>query len=109
MEVPLDLVQSEWKEGTGRHHLRNIGLHCAIYQDVFGSVFHPRGFMDIQYSTSEDTHSVEQGNLLPVSCACVEPVVTLPEGLEGNYSTLLLTDPDGHLTNGTMELLHWMM
>ncbi len=109
MEVSLDLVQSEWRERTGRHHLRNIGLHSAIYQDVFGSVFHPQGFLEVKYSTPEYTHSVEQGNLLPAACACREPVVTLPEGLKGNYSTLLLTDPDGHLTDGTMELLHWMM
>lgn len=111
VDVPLDTVHKEWKEHYGKHHLQNIGLHSHIYQDVFGKKFYPQGFMNICYSTPDCSYSVEQGNLLPAKYASVEPAVALPEELSwrSGYATLVLSDPDGHLTDGSKELLHWMM
>lgn len=107
--VPLDTVHNEWKEHDGRRQLQAIGLHSRIYQDVFGSVFLPRGFMGIQYGEGSESVSVEQGNVVPTEKMSAEPTVSLPAELSEGFASLMLTDPDGHLTHGTMELLHWMV
>ena len=110
MLVPLDTVHSECKEHYGgRQKLQAIGSHYHIYQDIYGSVFLPRGSLGVHYGHGEGVVSVEQGNVIPAEKACEEPAVSLPAGLGEGFASLVFTDPDGHLTDGTMELLHWMM
>lgn len=106
MEISLAAVHQEWKEYTGLKHMRNNALHNQIYQDVFGRVFTPRIFPEVVYAGE---WCVEQGNLLSAHCALEEPTVCLPQGLNDGFTTLVMSNPDGHLTNPDMELLHWMM
>ena len=56
--------------------------------------------------------SVERGNILTAEQASCEPNVKLPKQLREQrekFATLILSNPDGHLTHGSMELLHWMV
>ncbi len=106
VELPLETVHREWKEYVGLQHMRTIAQHCQLYRDVFGSVFTPSVFPEVVYP---EGHAVEQGNLLAPRCALQEPTLCLPQGLTDGYTTLIMTNPDGHLTDPNMELLHWMM
>lgn len=38
-----------------------------------------------------------------------EPAVTLPSDDKQLYWTLVMSNPDGHLTDSNYEVLHWMM
>ena len=52
-------------------------------------------------------HEVHRGNIITAEKAGDPPTVTsLPRDC---LSTLLLTNPDGHLLSNNEELLHWMV
>ena len=109
MYVPLDDVWRGWTEprGRGLHQLQTAGEHCHVYQDVFGGLFRPLGFLNISYANA---HSVAWGNLIVATDALNPPTVTLQsEQLPPGYASLVLTNPDGHLLDNTKDLLHWMM
>lgn len=106
--VPLGQVRKEWlgTRGRGIEQLRCLGQHSHIYDDVFGFEFRPLGFLWVVYP---DGYQVTWGDLIPAKHALLEPRVTLPGNLRGDYATLLLTNPDAHLQDSTQELLHWMV
>ena len=107
--VPLEEVRKECLDvrwGRGLHQLETAGNHSNIYQDVFGDIFRPLGFLEVLYP---EHNKVSWGNLIEAKNTLSQPQVTLPAHLLGNYATLILTDPDGHLQEGSGELLHWMV
>lgn len=106
--IPLGEVKEEWLEARGRgiEQLQCLGQHSRIYEDVFGREFRPLGFLWVVYP---DGHQVTWGDLIPAKHALSQPLVTLPGNLSGEFATLLLTNPDGHLQDSTQELLHWMV
>lgn len=110
MSVPLSEVHKEWKEHCGLHHLHSVGLYSNIFKDVFGFQFYPSWLLTIKYG---EACSVERGNVLTAEQASCEPNVSFPKRLrelqKGKFATLTLSNPDGHLTHGSMELLHWMV
>lgn len=107
VDVPLETVHREWKRTfTGLQHLRNMATHCQLYDDVFGGVFTPSVFPEVVY---DGGRVVEQGNLLAPRHVLQEPTVCVPQGVGEKYVSLVMTNPDGHLTHPHMELLHWMM
>lgn len=110
MFIPLSDVQAEWRYHRGLQHLHTIGVHNRLFSDVFSSVFRPRGFIGVKYGDSE-SDIVHHGNLLTPTQTSNAPKVQLPEELKKleGFSTLLLTNPDGHLRDNSMEVLHWMM
>lgn len=59
--VPLPMVKSEWEAHGGCGQLQMAGLHYAIYRDVVGSVFRPRGFLKAVY---KGERAVERGNVI---------------------------------------------
>ena len=70
--------------------------------------------MNVTYSPSgpdSESNIVHHGNLLTPAQASVSPEVQLPRILKkmGGYSSLVLSSPDGHLRDNTLEVLHWMM
>lgn len=105
--IPLEEVRSVWlaPRGQGFRQLQTSGLHSNIYNDVFGAVFRPLGFLEVSYSNCH----VTWGDVIPAKDALVQPKVILPHQLKGDYASLILTNPDGHLHDNTQELLHWMV
>lgn len=86
-------------------------MHNRIFSDVFNAEFRPRGFIGVSYGDSDSSDIVHCGNLLTPTQASATPKVQLPnelKKLEG-FATLLLSNPDGHLRDNTMEVLHWIM
>jgi len=65
VKVPLDLVHKEWKLHLGKSHLQRVGLHSHIYQDIFGTLFMPQGFMRVVYRAGgRDGKEVHWGNII---------------------------------------------
>ena len=103
--VPLSEVHSDWQRLHGLEHLQTIGHHFNIYSHVFGFHFRPRGSITVTYPGE---HEVHRGNIITAEEASLQPTVTLPPDLTG-YSTLVFSNPDGHLYDSSQEVLHWMM
>ena len=79
-----------------------------IPTDVFRGEFRPRGFIQATYG---DSDTVCHGNLLTPEQVSNTPRVQLPQEMsrEKGYASLILTNPDGHLRDNSLEVLHWMM
>ena len=106
--VPLNEVEAEWREHGGKQHLERIGHHYNLFADLYPSPFQPRGFLRVVYR--ESAAEVHTGNILTASQTVSRPDVYLPPDLPpGAYSSLVFTNPDGHLCSGEKEVLHWMM
>ena len=106
--IPLDKVQLEWQRYRGLEHLHTIGIHNNIFTDLFGDEFRPKGFICVTYADSAVVH---HGNLLTPEQTSTVPQVQLPPELRSKvgYASLILTNPDGHLRNNNLEVLHWMV
>ena len=106
--IPLEKVQGEWREHGGLQHLHAVGTHNRIYTDVFNRDFRPKGFITVTFGDSAVVH---HGNLLTPEQTSTAPRVELPRQLRSKvgYASLLLTNPDGHLRDNTLEVLHWMV
>jgi large subunit ribosomal protein L38 len=103
LSVPLDEAQGEWQLHGGLEQLQTAGTHFNLFQDVYGRPFRPLGFMEVTYGSK----AVHRGTILTPSEASSPPSVgRLPsEGL----CSVVMTTPDGHLTDHHMEVLHWMV
>ena len=110
--IPLSDVQAEWRHHWGLQHLHTIGKHNRLYTDVFNCEFRPKAFISVAYGDTEsDIHVVHHGNLLTPTQVANPPKIRLPHELKKveGYASLLLTNPDGHLQDNALEVLHWMM
>ncbi len=113
MLIPLSAVQEEWRYHRGLEHLHTIGSHNRVFSDIFKTEFRPKAFIGVAYGDSESAirHVVHHGNLLTPTQAASPPKVWLPQELKEveGYASLMLTNPDGHLGDNSLEILHWMM
>ena len=112
--IPLSDVQAEWRYHRGLQHLHTIGNHNRIFSDIFKTEFRPKAFLGVAYggeSESAMQNVVHHGNLLTPTQAAAPPKVWLPRELKEmeGYASLMLTNPDGHLRDNSLEILHWMM
>lgn len=111
--VPLGNVQQEWRHYKGLDHLHTIGVHNGIFRYLFYGDFRPKGSIQVTYG---DMDVVHHGNLLTPEQASSPPKLRLPHelrrkgrGRDEKYASLTLTNPDGHLRDNTLEVLHWMV
>ena len=114
MFIPLPSVQSEWRHHRGLQHLHTVGIHNRLFSDVFKTEFRPKAFIGVTYGGDSDDSAIDvvhHGNLLTPTQALGPPKVQLPQELKKTegYATLILTNPDGHLRDNSLEVLHWMM
>jgi large subunit ribosomal protein L38 len=121
VEVDLDEVKSEWFKTGGPLQAKKIAEHYGIYKDLFGkfAFFVPRVQLNIRYPLSEDSyHPVFTGNRIEPYVAREIPEVSFDHKFSLSYQqkpeedtlwTLVLTNPDGHMTQDTSEYVHWMI
>lgn len=113
MEIDLDETKSEWLKTAGPFHIRRIAEHYGIYDDLFGkyAFFTPRVNLDIKFLNEDVMCPVYHGNRLKPSDAKNAPEVKFDHKFGGGESlwTLVLTNPDGHLTEQNQEYVHWMV
>lgn len=111
----LDVDVAEVK----KEHLASGGLFdeifmaadlYGIYEDLFAnSIFRPCVQLRIEFDYDEETVTpVYRGNIIKPKEATTEPHVTFAADPDSLW-TLVLTNPDGHLTQKNAEYLHWMV
>ncbi|CAL4249939.1 unnamed protein product, partial [Meganyctiphanes norvegica] len=110
VKLDLDLVQSEWEETSGPHHIRTLAEHYGIFKDLFGKAyFVPRVILNINFNFDEETVSpVYRGNVIKPKEASNEPSVEFSSSPDDLW-TLILTNPDGNLKDSSKQCLHWFM
>ena len=94
--------------------LSSVSIHNRLFSDIFKTEFRPKAFISVTYGGDSDDSAVDvvhHGNLLTPAQASAPPRVQLPQELKKTegYATLMLTNPDGHLRDSSLEVLHWMM
>lgn len=122
MAINLEETKQEWLKTAGPFHIRKIADHYGVFEHLFGkyAFFTPRINLDIKYKQAEETYSpVYYGNQLKPAEAQNAPEVNFDfkfnfgiknkETNDNSLWTLVLTNPDGHLTEENKEYVHWMM
>lgn len=116
----MDEVKKEWLNTAGPLHIRKIAEHYGVYEHLFGphAYFVPRVALNIKFSLNNDELlPIFHGNRIKPYQAKNAPEVTFNSNfsIDGKETkaesswTLILTNPDGHLTQQNQEYVHWMM
>lgn len=121
MSVDLSEVRNEWFKTSGPHHIRDVADHYGIFNDLFGkyAYFVPRVNLSIKYKVSDDEFCpVYFGNRIYPEQTKNAPEVSFDHKFsiahngpveENTLWTLIVTNPDGNLTDSNKEYVHWMM
>jgi large subunit ribosomal protein L38 len=121
VEINLDVVKDECFQTSGPYQLKKIADHYGIYNDLFGkyAYFVPRVQLNINFPGKEnEVWSVHNGNRLMPADLKSAPNVSYDPKFSLSYKdkpeentlwTLVLTNPDGHLTENKREYVHWMV
>ncbi|XP_059616637.1 large ribosomal subunit protein mL38 [Phlebotomus argentipes] len=118
LEVDLENVSQEWMKTSGPFDVRGIADYYEIFDHLFGDAyFIPRVHLRVLYPTStDDCNPVYYGNILSPEDAVEQPIVEfdhqfrLPkEKDKENLWTLIMTTPDGHLSDSSSEYVHWLV
>ncbi|KRT83841.1 hypothetical protein AMK59_3674, partial [Oryctes borbonicus] len=103
--LDLDEVQNEWLYTEGPTHIKTIADHYGVYQDLFGDAyFMPRVPLKVSFGDLP----VYYGNMIKPSEAKWKPNIFYKTNNESLW-TLILTNPDGHLTKQNSEYVHWFI
>lgn len=110
LTVPLDEVRKEWLKSEAPNHIKHAAEHYGIFKDLFGyAEFTPIVDMDIVYPQSDGKLApVHRGNVVKPHEAASAPTVTFSSE-PSQLWTLVLTNPDGHLTEDNKEYVHWLV
>ncbi|KAK3918825.1 39S ribosomal protein L38, mitochondrial [Frankliniella fusca] len=111
LDVPLETIEKGWMEsGTASQQIKTIADHYGIFEHLFGyAYFFPRVMLDIGFEQKDESIvPVFRGNIVKPKEAVNAPVVNF-ESDKGSLWTLLLTNPDGHLTEENAEYVHWFI
>lgn len=84
--------------------------HYGVFQDLFGDAyFTPYVHLDVAYKLSDNKLApVYRGNTLKPRETSSAPVVEF-ESKPDELWTLVLTNPDGHLSEENKEYVHWFV
>lgn len=110
LEVSLKEVKEQWLKTAGPFHIRRVAEHYGVYDDLFGDAyFIPRVMLDVHYKLTDDSYlPVNRGNVIkPSEAEAVPEVAYVSE--PNSLWTLILTNPDGHLTENDAEYVHWFV
>ncbi|XP_015675198.1 39S ribosomal protein L38, mitochondrial [Protobothrops mucrosquamatus] len=110
LQIPLDDVRAEWERTSGPYHKQRLAEHYGLYRDLFdNALFVPRVLLKVEYNQNEDyVMPVYYGNVVTPTEAFNTPEISF-EADEGTLWTLLLTNLDGHLSDGNLEYVHWLV
>ncbi|XP_065171907.1 large ribosomal subunit protein mL38-like [Atheta coriaria] len=110
--INLDDVKKEWLTQGGPQHIQQIAEHYGVFEHLFGDAyFAPVVPLHVKYNIGGDKVApVYYGNVLKPSDTASAPEVEFnsPKGNDGLW-TLIMTNPDGHLTENNKEYVHWFV
>lgn len=117
----MDEVKRDWFKTSGPFQARDIADHYGIFNDLFGkfAFFVPRIHLSIKYKLQNDEYCpVYFGNRIYAEQTKNAPEVSFDHKFTISHSrpveentlwTLILSNPDGNLTEDNKEYVHWMM
>uniref|UniRef100_UPI00358FA6CB large ribosomal subunit protein mL38 n=1 Tax=Myxine glutinosa TaxID=7769 RepID=UPI00358FA6CB len=110
LEFDMDKLEADYEQTCGQHHIKRIATYYGVYRDLFaGAVFVPRVPMHVNYVPLDDVATpVYRGNVVMPGEAQNAPEV-IYDAEDGSLWSLLLTNPDGHLSENEAEYLHWFV
>ncbi|XP_071443795.1 large ribosomal subunit protein mL38 isoform X2 [Hetaerina americana] len=107
--VPLEEVKKVWNETVGPSHIRRVAEHYGIFEHLFGDAyFIPVVPLDIKFKVDDFYIPSCYGNNIKPNEASQEPDVRY-DADEGTLWTLILTNPDGNLSEADSECVHWFI
>nr|CAH0098953.1 unnamed protein product [Daphnia galeata] len=109
-EISIKEIRKEWLQTAAPFHIKAIAEHYNIFEDIFGEAFFlPRIPLSIEYQqTDGSTMPVYFGNQIKPNEAALPPIVSY-EADPSSLWTLVLTNPDGHLSEKDAEYVHWFI
>lgn len=109
MVVDLDKSNEDWLASVGPQHIKQIAQHYGVFEHLFGDAyFHPWVPLELFYTQGDLNYPVYYGNVLKPEQACDKPELSFPSDPDSLWS-LVMTNPDGHLTDNESEYVHWFM
>lgn len=111
INIDLEQIREVWIKTDGPDHICRIAKHYGIYQDLYGDAyFLPIVKLQIDYDIKSDDllARVYNGNVIKPAEASDPPTINY-EGNSDTLWTLLMTTPDGHLSNSNNEYCHWFI
>ncbi|CAI9723010.1 Hypothetical predicted protein [Octopus vulgaris] len=114
LEIDPEKVKEESIKEQWPNNVHRIIKHYGIYRDLFDNAhFYPQPVLNVFYDYDEEfTTIVYNGNKILPSEASVVPYIKLnlpSEEKDSSFWSLILTSPDEHLQDNTMEYLHWFV
>ncbi|XP_015127237.1 39S ribosomal protein L38, mitochondrial [Diachasma alloeum] len=108
LSIDLKAAKEDWWQTDAPSHIKTIAEHYGIFNDLYGDAyFYPTIPLEINYEVNEETiATVHRGNLLKPNEVKNIPFVKYTAEPSSLW-TLLLTTPDGNLTNRELEYCHW--
>lgn len=108
--IDLEEVKRDWVKTSGPYQIKEVADHYGVFNDLFGDAyFAPQVYIDVSYNVSEDFQMpVHYGNIIKPYRAKDKPEV-IYDADENTLWTLILTNPDGHLTDTMSEYVHWFV
>lgn len=109
LTISLDDVNDEWLKESASFHIKEVAEHYGIFEHLFGDAyFYPQVMLDIYFKRGDKLVPVYRGNDVKPSEAQTPPIVNYKAEPDTLWS-LLLTNPDGHLTENGAEYVHWFV
>lgn len=109
MLIDLNQVKTDWLSTCGPRHIKEIANHYGVYQHLFGDAyFVPAIPLHVTFKSQDKEVPVYYGNIIKPSEATEAPKIQF-ESDKDSLWTLILTNPDGHLTKQNAEYVHWFM
>lgn len=110
LKVSLESVRRDWINELGPLHIQTLAEHYGVFKDLFnGDFFTPVVNLKVCFDYQDDLVTpVYYGNRIPPTDGSRQPLVSYSSD-DKTLWTLLMTNPDGHLTDHTAEYVHWLV
>lgn len=107
--IDLEKVRQVSKHTSGQNKIKIIADHYGVFDHLFGDAyFYPRVPLDINFEKDDAVIPVRYGNIIKPAEATNKPSVKY-ESEDDALWTLILTNPDGHLSKENSEYVHWFV
>jgi len=110
VKIDSDELKKEWLSTGAPAHIKLAAEHYQVFQDLFGyAYFTPYVLLDVTYKQDDGLLApVYRGNVVKPQEATRQPDVKFSSDPDSLW-TLVLTTPDGHLSELNKEYVHWMV
>lgn len=121
LTVDSEAVRQEWLKSRGPFHIQRIADHYGVFEHLYGAAyFVPRVELKVAFNNGETSSPVYYGNVIKPSEATEEPTVEFDHSFnykaektsgktETTWWSVVLSNPDGHLSEDDKEYCHWFI